>query len=326
MKLLLIPLLFFGLLISVSSADEYDQCLAREIQQANDDITVGTIKKLCEEYPKKQNSLVTNQKGLVTNRIALERSAGSNRFTILPHKTSYILPLTYNSKPNNLPFELESGESDLDNYELKFQFSFKTQLLDTLFDEQNGLYFAYTNQSYWQHLDSKNSGPFRETNHEPELFFDWHRNINLGDWHIPLVRLGWVHKSNGQSASLSRSWNRLYGELLAERDNWAISFRPWLTVTGVTKETDSENIDDFMGNFELGFFRQGQSSSLSLLLRNNLQKDNRGAVELNWSTPLPYNNKVRFFFQYFYGYGESLVDFDQITNRAGIGLQLSDFL
>jgi len=231
-----------------SIADRYADCLVTEIQRAEKSETVEAVKNRCAAYNVEQVSPDTPAEagpaGLISERIDLESSAADNRFSILPHKKSYILPVTYNSKPNNQPFEMENGESDLDNYELKFQFSFKTELFDTLFRERDGLYFAYTNQSYWQYLDSENSGPIRDTNHQPELFFEFQRNLNLGSWHLPLIRAGWAHQSNGQSAGLSRSWNRLYGEVMLERDNWAISLRPWLVVNGVTAEQDSEDIDD----------------------------------------------------------------------------------
>jgi phospholipase A1 len=113
---------------------------------------------------------------------------------------------------------------------------------------------------------------------------------------------------------------------MLEKTNWAISFRPWIVVNGVTAEEDSEGIDQFMGNFDLNIYHQGTHSSTSILLRNNLRTENRGAIELNWSRPFPYSGKTRLMLQYFYGYGESLIDFDKLTNRVGIGLQLSDWL
>ena len=61
--------------------------------------------------------------------------------------------------------------------------------------------------------------------------------------------------------------------------------------------------------------------------QNNLESGfSRGGLELSWSFPLwnwPY---LRGYVQYYTGYGESLIDYDQYVNRLGIGFSLSDWL
>ncbi|MGI9319092.1 MAG: phospholipase A [bacterium] len=314
----------------VTFADIYSDCLVEAIQKAPDNDTVQMIRSQCEstmEVTEQEESAAPAPKpGLIERRLRLEQEASSNRFAIVQHRSSYILPVTYNSKVNNTPFEEIEEGSDLDNYEFKFQFSIKAQLFDSIMRQRGRIYLGYTNQSYWQIYDEDNSGPFRETNHEPELFADIDRNSNFAGWHIPLIRFGWLHQSNGRSTSLSRSWNRLYGQVFLEKNNWALSFKPWIRVNGDSAEKDNPDIDDFMGNFELGIFRQGESSAASMKIRNNLQSENYGSIELNWSKPIPFNKNLRLYLQYFYGYGESLIDYNVITNRVGLGLQLSDFL
>lgn len=322
-----------GCLVVISHttlADDYADCLVEAVSSAAGTDTVQMIRAQCADLidtTEKATSAVPAPKpGLIERRLRLEQEASSNRFAIVQHKSSYILPVTYNSRVNNAPFdEIEEGR-ELDNYEFKFQFSIKAQLLDSIMKYRGRIYFGYTNQSYWQIYDRENSGPFRETNHEPEIFADIDHDRQFAGWHIPLMRFGWVHQSNGRSSSLSRSWNRLYGQVFLEKDNWALSIKPWIRVSGDSAEEDNPDIDDFMGNFEFGIFRQGVSSAASAKIRNNLRSENRGAIELNWSKPLPYNKKLRFYLQYFYGYGESLIDYNVITNRIGLGLQLSDFL
>ena len=325
---LLTVIMFAGVQVN---ADSYTDCLLETIQQAADTDTVKAIRQRCAEPddagPSIRPAPADKKTGLIENRLRLEREASNNRFAIIQHKSSYILPFTYNSRVNNAPFEEVNGASDLDNYEVKFQFSLKAQLFDSILNRRGRVFFAYTNQSYWQIYDSGNSGPFRETNHEPEIFADFDQDLQLDSWHVPLIRLGWSHQSNGRSSTLSRSWNRIYGQIFLEKDNWAVSFRPWLQVRkGGSAAFDNPDIDDFMGNFELGIFRQGIASTSSILLRNNLRSENYGAVELNWSRQLPYSEKLRFYFQYFYGYGESLIDYNALTNRVSLGLLLSDFL
>ncbi len=327
---LMVVLSGWAVLGSQAHADAYSECLVHAIEQAQGQDTVDSIRRQCADPGKNTASPISAQSnpkpGLIERRLQLEQEASSNRFAIIQHKSSYILPITYNSRVNNAPFEQNNQTSDLNNYEVKFQFSLKAQLLDSVLRRRGRVFVAYTNQSYWQLYDRDNSGPFRETNHEPEFFADIDQDIEFAGWHIPLLRLGWVHQSNGQSTGLSRSWNRVYGQVFLERDNWAVSFRPWVRVNGDSAEIDNPDIDEFMGNFELGLFRQGNHSTASMLLRNNLRGQNRGAAEFNWSRQLPGNDKLRLYFQYFYGYGESLLDYNVLSNRVSLGLQLSDFL
>jgi phospholipase A1 len=47
-----------------------------------------------------------------------------------------------------------------------------------------------------------------------------------------------VHQSNGRGGSLSRSWNRLFANFVAERGNLALSLNPWYRIP---EEDDDDN-------------------------------------------------------------------------------------
>jgi phospholipase A1 len=61
--------------------------------------------------------------------------------------------------------------------------------------------------------------------------------------------------------------------------------------------------------------------------RNNLESGfDKGAVELSWSFPLWDYPFLKGYVQYFYGYGESLIDYNNRVNKIGLGISLSDWL
>ena len=98
----------------------------------------------------------------VDSRLEMEKEAEGNRFAILPHKPNYILPLTYNSRPNQEPWKgFGAGETPIKKVEIKFQISIKIPLADDLFMEGDGLYAGYTQKSFWQAYSKEISSPFR---------------------------------------------------------------------------------------------------------------------------------------------------------------------
>jgi len=255
-------------------------------------------------------------------RIAIEQKTRFQSFVLTPHKPNYILPVTYNDSPNNAPVDVAT-DGELDKHEVKFQFSIKFPIAENLFGEHGSLQFAYTNLSFWQAYNRDISSPFRETVHEPEIFL-----IFPNDWEIlgmknRLIQLGIVHQSNGQSDPLSRSWNRAYIDFIFQYQDYYLSIRPWYRL-GDTGNDDNPDIEDYLGHGEIRAAYAGGKHIISLMVRNNLQSPNYGAVELNWSFPM--SRRAKWFVQYFNGYGESLIDYNARSNRLGIGVAFTDWL
>ncbi len=279
---------------------------------------------------------VSSEDSLVDERIQSEVETSDKSFVITPHKVNYILPYTYNDNPNSEPYidfktGNEGSDEQVDNAEAKFQISFKFPLWYNVFGDNGHLFFAYTNQSYWQVYNKDISSPFRETNHEPEIFM-----LFNNDWEIAGLRnsfwgFGAVHQSNGKSGSLSRSWNRIYGEMVFDRGPFALAFKAWYRIPEDEKETptspdgdDNPDIEDYMGNFELKAVYGLGEHRFTMMGRNNLESPNKGSIEFTWSYPILGN--LRLYTQYFNGYGESMIDYNHHNQRIGIGISINDIL
>ena len=254
-------------------------------------------------------------------RQLLESESEINWFSITPHRPNYVLPATYNFSSDFSPY------TDLGQYfndaEIKFQISLKTRLWHNLW-RNSSLWMAYTQMSFWQlYADEEASAPFRETNHEPELMWQIPVDFSLFGMNARLASFSLNHQSNGQSDPLSRSWNRLTGTLFLEKDRFVLSAKTWVRIDDPSND-NNPNIEDYMGRIQLGAAYKGDGHTFSMVLKNNLSSSNRSGVELNWMFPL--TEHLKGFAQVYSGYGESMIDMENYTNRIGIGIALTDWL
>ena len=322
-KTIIIPVILLMLPMGnppMAQSSSLERCLLEAINTAPADMTVAELRETCMQ---KIQPARKEKPSAVEKRLAAEAEIEKTPWAITPHKPNYVLPISYNDRINTAPFEGIDGDiNELQNAEVKFQISFKFPLARNLFNDRADLYFAYTNQSWWQLYAGELSSPFRETNHEPDIFFRIKNDWNLWGLRNSLIDVGYVHQSNGRSEPLSRSWDRLYAAFIFEKDDFAMSVKPWLIV-GDTD--DNPDIEDFMGYGELRAAYVWRRHTFSTLLRNNLStSDNKGGIELAWSHPL--SGVLRLYAQYYHGYGESLLDYNWKVNRFGIGFAVSDAL
>ncbi len=138
---------------------------------------------------------------------------------------------------------------------------------------------------------------------------------------------GFVHQSNGRGGVLSRSWNRLYANFLFNYKNLVFGIKPWYRIQEDADDDDNPDITDFMGHCEVTGAYKWNDHTFSLMLRNNIESGfEKGTVQATWSFPLWNYPYLKGYVQWFNGYGESLIDYDQHSNSIGIGFALSDFL
>lgn len=125
-----------------------------------------------------------------------------------PHYANYLIA-SYSHAPNGEPYlpfrSLLKQEEGLSHAELAYQLSFKIKMIEQAFNKPLDLWFGYTQKSFWQAANHDASSPFRETNYEPEVMAVIPLKGSLLGVNARFAGLGFVHQSNGQAGSLSRS-------------------------------------------------------------------------------------------------------------------------
>ncbi len=217
--------------------------------------------------------------------------------------------------------------------EAKFQVSVRFEMV-SLFDKHNvALNAAYTQTSYWDIFDTKDSEPVRENNYSPEAFLSYrpHRGQRYRE-----IQAGYLHDSNGlgvvgdvdQKAN-SKGWNTAFAE-----GRWgfsrAASSQPWLFPTVGARVWwpfyYSQDLNKQIGYGEIfvdvdlsipNHLRWGRFSSRSILRLHGVQEDLFYPL-----FPVATDGAVRawFFGQLYYGEGESLNTAAQTARHVYLGL------
>ena len=339
-SVLVFVLLTALILPGLSMADGLGACMTEQMLKASDSTTMGELRVLCANQTGDETAIVraeTEQANPVQDgqdtaidiRLKADKRNVLQPFTLMSHKPNYLLAGAYNKNgysAQHFQEQYDDPSIEMDDTEVQFQLSIKAPLAVDIFDTFD-VYAAYTNRSFWQLYNSDISAPFRETNHEPEAWVQFSPGWEIFGFRNSATSFGFVHQSNGRGSVLSRSWNRVYASFVFQRGNFAIGFKPWTRISEDIEEDDNPDITDYLGHYELRAGYKWNKHVFSVMSRNNLESGfERGAVELGWSFPLwnyPYLNG---YLQYFGGYGESLIDYNQRVNRIGIGISLTDWL
>ncbi len=264
-------------------------------------------------------------KGSYFSRVwELDEETRRGKYPIKLHRSTYLLPFTYNESPNVDAAREADPDKDLKKPEVNFQLSLKVKLWQGILGKKMDLWFGYTQRSFWQFYNFEDSSPFRETNYEPELLLNFGTNYRILGLKGRFINLGINHQSNGQSKPSSRSWNRAVVTFGFEKDRLSFLLNGWYRIPESAEDDDNPEIEKYLGYGEIWTYYFLKKHRLGLMLRNNFSfHTNRGALQVEWSFPL--FERVSGYVQYFAGYGESLLDYKRSVNRIGIGLILVDW-
>ncbi|HEY4318597.1 MAG TPA: phospholipase A [Herbaspirillum sp.] len=223
------------------------------------------------------------------------------------------------------------GNSGRD-FSAKFQLSFKYRIFQPDDPRSRGLidnlYLGYTQFSIWD-LQAPSS-PFRDTNYRPSLYYFL---PDLGVANSVVSRMsvaaGLEHESNGQDGAKSRGLNIAFVEpsvSFGKLDDYHFTVAP--KIYGYLGPlSDNRDIADYRGNVDLKLsFGKPDGVAFSTLLRKG-RNSNAGSADSQLSYPLSQlipGTAGYLFANYFYGYGESLLTYNQkITPQFRIGFSLS---
>jgi outer membrane phospholipase A len=220
-----------------------------------------------------------------------------------------------------------------DGWNAKFQLSFKYRLFNPSgeFTQQypklGNLYFGYTQTSLWDL--SARSSPFKDSSYRPSLFYYDSDVWNAANHRARIgFQGGLEHESNGQGGDQSRSINIAFVRPIFTLGDygdyhWTIAPKLWTYL----EKSDNPNIADYRGYGEL-LIKYGKKDKWQIATK--LRKGTNahvGSVEVDLSYPLRSaalgNLNGYLLLQYFNGYGETILDYDQkFESQFRIGLML----
>ena len=214
----------------------------------------------------------------------------------------------------------------------KFQLSFKYRVFQPDDPRSRGLidnlYFGYTQFSIWD-LQAPSS-PFRDTNYRPSLYY-FLPDMGIANNVISRVSVatGLEHESNGQDGAKSRGLNIAFIEpsvSFGKLDDYHFTVAPKMYAY-LGPLSDNPDIADYRGNVDLKLsYGKPDGVAFSTLLRKGHRSD-AGSADSQLSYPMSQlipGAAGYLFAEYFYGYGESLLTYNQkITPQFRIGFSLS---
>lgn len=272
----------------------------------------------------------------------LESGSDCGRFSLRNYRP-VSLSWIYADSVNLAPSSPASGHTAIDQPYLKsegrIQLSVRSKLAhgfltDPDSEARDSLWFAYSQQSYWQIFSPSISRPFRSTDHEPEIMYILPTDFKLPlGWRLRYSGLSLNHQSNGQSLPLSRSWNRIIFMAGMEKDDrFSVNARFWQRVPEDSAEDDNPDISDTIGRAEVAAsWHMDKRNTLGLTVRHSLNADAKGSFRFEWLKSVGDSGRserdsgLRLHVQLFSGYGDSLMDYNRQRTVLSVGLSLVDW-
>lgn len=202
------------------------------------------------------------------------------------------------------------------NSNAKFQISVSQRLTKRVLPWNTYLYLFYTQKCFWNILDD--SMPMTDINFNPGIGLT--KPLFAKDRFIGKVSLILEHESNGKDSINSRSWERvsLAANIIVD-PHFIIHGKLWVPIVDGKHNKDLLN---YTGLFQVGASFSSTNQKFGFAF--NITK--RQGWNFNYNTSIEFsyrfsrNSTQHLFLQYYNGYGEGLLNYNQYCSmiRAGI--------
>lgn len=202
------------------------------------------------------------------------------------------------------------------NSNAKFQISISQRLTKSVLPWNSSLFLFYTQKCFWNIIDD--SMPMTDINFNPGIGIS--KPIFDKDRFIGNIIIQLEHESNGKDSINSRSWERIsLGANIMVDPSLIVHGKYWIPIVDGKHNKD---ILDYVGIFQVG--AQVISTSQKFSLSFNLTKRKGWNFNYNIDAGITYRfsrrSQQHLYLQYYYGYGEGLLNYNKHTSmiRAGI--------
>lgn len=202
------------------------------------------------------------------------------------------------------------------NSDVKFQISLAIRLTNNTLPWNTFLFIMYTQKAFWNVYE--NSLPMRDINFNPGIGLS--RPFFIEDRYIGKLTFLVEHESNGKDGDASRSWNRVSLSGSALINEWLmVHSKFWVPIIDSMNNRD---ILKYSGLFQTGFVAYTPNKKLSL----GVTLVKRQGWNLNFNTIVDFiwrvsdKTNLNLLMQYYNGYGESLLDYNQFHSRFRVGI------
>lgn len=202
------------------------------------------------------------------------------------------------------------------NTDIKFQISIQQRLTRSTLPFGTYLYLFYSQKCWWNVLE--NSMPMVDLNFNPGIGLA--KPLFVKNRYVGKVTLMAEHESNGRDGLASRSWNKISLAV-------SIMIDPQVTVHGkvwipIVDGQNNRDILDYSGIYQVGteFTSRNRRFTASVVLVK------RRGWKLNYNTIIELGYRIfrrdnQFLFLQFYnGYGECMLDYNQFRSRVRVGI------
>lgn len=208
--------------------------------------------------------------------------------------------------PTNKPVNNQTADA-------KFQLSIRQRLFNSVMPFNTQLMLIYTQKSFWDIYWE--SSPFKDSNYNPGLLLT--KPIIDDNKMKGVVSFSLEHESNGRDSLESRSWNyfTLSGTYFFNYNLW-IQAKLWHS----NISEDNADLADYRGYGLLALNYRSKDDRLTASFVFNPTKNFSANTQFELSYQLNKRANQSLFFQWYQGYGESLLDYNVYTSMIRVGI------